>query len=269
MSTSPLSATITVPLPLGSAVSPTAFGTMAQSLDPSPVWRTLSEAPFFPSGYDSFAIPSPTGPSSNTLSSRSSQFARLDSSESIVFHPRHQRQHAGFWNISSTGRMVRLNSDQSATPLSNSSQDLSGWEQQPRSHCVLRPVRVVEAIPGFFSPGGTQPLYAVRPNFSVADIAPAPVPKSETCAICLEPFRQGELVQPMVSCPHLFHHGCVSSFVQAAQEQPQRNILCPLCRGPMVSRNLQEVPEDERDAVVVLDQRRRVRSGDSYAASTL
>ena len=67
-------------------------------------------------------------------------------------------------------------------------------------------------------------------------------------AICLEPLRTGQDVQPMVRCQHLFHAACVEALVEARQAEgaeatvplPER-VSCPLCRGPLLAGDLQEV----------------------------
>lgn len=88
-------------------------------------------------------------------------------------------------------------------------------------------------------------------------------PRNEACAICLESFEVGEVVQPMVGCKHLFHRSCVAGFIDACREDLSTSswrrpplgerLKCPLCRGRLATQCLSDVPQQERDLVVSLD----------------
>ena len=45
----------------------------------------------------------------------------------------------------------------------------------------------------------------------------------DECAVCLEEFKAGELIQPF-PCKHEFHASCINSWLHAG------NITCPVCR---------------------------------------
>ncbi|CAE7269246.1 E3 ubiquitin-protein ligase [Symbiodinium microadriaticum] len=47
-------------------------------------------------------------------------------------------------------------------------------------------------------------------------------PREETCAVCLEDFRDGDLVR-VLRCFHTFHRDCVDTWLA-------RNHLCPICK---------------------------------------
>ena len=46
----------------------------------------------------------------------------------------------------------------------------------------------------------------------------------DECAICLEEFKNGELVQPFPKCNHQFHASCINSWVHGGK------FTCPVCR---------------------------------------
>lgn len=48
-------------------------------------------------------------------------------------------------------------------------------------------------------------------------------PSREECAICLEEFKNGELIQPF-PCDHEFHASCISSWLHSGKT------TCPKCR---------------------------------------
>jgi len=140
---------------------------------------------------------------------------------------------------------------------------------------MLRPPRVLCTLSGPSTPGGSQPLGAVRQLLSLNAGAggetagsgeESPLPAPGCCAICLDGLEAGELVQPMICCRHLFHQTCVRALVEARRGDDSPlllgprplgdRILCPLCRGQLAATSLSEVPEAERDAVVWLDTTR-------------
>ena len=49
--------------------------------------------------------------------------------------------------------------------------------------------------------------------------------KSESCSICLEPFKPNELVSAL-ECGHLYHSSCIAEWFQNKQ-------YCPFCRSPV------------------------------------
>ncbi|QHN99342.1 hypothetical protein HN51_034504 [Arachis hypogaea] len=44
------------------------------------------------------------------------------------------------------------------------------------------------------------------------------------CSICMEVFKDGELIQPLGLCPHQFHSSCLYSWLHSGKS------TCPLCR---------------------------------------
>lgn len=130
-----------------------------------------------------------------------------------------------------------------------------GFFKSPTKY-MLRPARQVVVIPTSGTPGGQgslRRLWAVREPGAADQV---PVASNELCAICLDPLRPGESVQPMVRCQHLFHAACVHDFVKAASANPFElgdRVKCPLCRGRLATSTLSEVPQVERDSVVALD----------------
>ena len=49
--------------------------------------------------------------------------------------------------------------------------------------------------------------------------------KSDSCAICMESFKPGELVT-ILSCCHLYHFWCIYEWFHTKQN-------CPMCRRPI------------------------------------
>lgn len=46
----------------------------------------------------------------------------------------------------------------------------------------------------------------------------------EVCSVCLESFREGEMVRELTRCRHLFHTDCIDMWLYS-------HITCPLCRA--------------------------------------
>ncbi|GJN00114.1 hypothetical protein PR202_ga17275 [Eleusine coracana subsp. coracana] len=83
---------------------------------------------------------------------------------------------------------------------------------------------------------GVQPALLVElPYFPYGDGA------SETaeCAICLEPFRQGQLCSEVPACRHAFHRDCLGLWAKSKGS-------CPLCRAKIIVLGSEDVvvPED-------------------------
>ncbi|CAE8609633.1 unnamed protein product, partial [Polarella glacialis] len=101
------------------------------------------------------------------------------------------------------------------------------------------------------------------------------LPTELECAICFEPLRSGEQVQPMVHCSHIFHRSCIDSFLRAragGADLTSSHITCPMCRGQMLANSVSEVPDVERAFLrslhsVIAAPSRRCSSGGSSAAS--
>ncbi|KAF3328552.1 E3 ubiquitin-protein ligase ATL41 [Carex littledalei] len=47
---------------------------------------------------------------------------------------------------------------------------------------------------------------------------------AEVCSVCLESFREGEMVRELTRCRHLFHTDCIDMWLYS-------HITCPLCRS--------------------------------------
>lgn len=74
-------------------------------------------------------------------------------------------------------------------------------------------------------------------------------PSLEHCALCLEHMVDGESVQPMSNCSHVFHHECVKEWLQALPVDEQKLAQCPLCRGPVATRRSQLCPTEQLAAI--------------------
>ena len=51
---------------------------------------------------------------------------------------------------------------------------------------------------------------------------------SEDCALCLEPFRESELILSIPVCGHSFHRACAQRWLVAQRYKTRR---CPLCNA--------------------------------------
>eukprot|EP00428_Durinskia_dybowskii_P033506 CAMPEP_0170259878 /NCGR_PEP_ID=MMETSP0116_2-20130129/29811_1 /TAXON_ID=400756 /ORGANISM="Durinskia baltica, Strain CSIRO CS-38" /LENGTH=476 /DNA_ID=CAMNT_0010510925 /DNA_START=56 /DNA_END=1486 /DNA_ORIENTATION=- len=86
--------------------------------------------------------------------------------------------------------------------------------------------------------GNAEPLVDLEPEAS--------------CAICLDEFSIGDLLQPMAACAHVYHADCAASYAAArcfgeARLHPLDQCLtCPLCRGPFYT--LRPEGDDLEDA---------------------
>lgn len=70
---------------------------------------------------------------------------------------------------------------------------------------------------------------AVTPRGSIAFPAhEAPEVPETTCAICLDEFEDGDLLNAQGECPHLFHKDCLIMWLE-------RHDVCPICRRQMVT----------------------------------
>lgn len=56
------------------------------------------------------------------------------------------------------------------------------------------------------------------------------------CAVCLSLVKEGEVVRQLPACMHLFHVGCVDTWLRS-------HSTCPLCRATV------EAPSKEKDQV--------------------
>eukprot|EP00927_Polykrikos_kofoidii_P057606 TRINITY_DN51761_c0_g1_i1.p1 TRINITY_DN51761_c0_g1~~TRINITY_DN51761_c0_g1_i1.p1 ORF type:complete len:578 (-),score=46.18 TRINITY_DN51761_c0_g1_i1:255-1988(-) len=129
----------------------------------------------------------------------------------------------------------------------------SGGSVQPQRRYVLRPSRTLRRVEG--SGSTDAPLCAVHTH------AP-PMLSNDDCAICLEAFKTGELVQPMVRCQHVFHETCVRALLHARQPATSDldvafltdRIVCPLCRGHLATSSILDLPEQERTFAVHLEE---------------
>ncbi|OIT28955.1 uncharacterized protein LOC107786351 [Nicotiana tabacum] len=62
-------------------------------------------------------------------------------------------------------------------------------------------------------------------RFKTTAIKPAGF--SESCAVCLSPFEEGEEVRKL-KCKHIFHKDCLDTWLQ------QDSATCPLCRNKVL-----------------------------------
>mmetsp|Transcript_59718 Transcript_59718/g.99209 ORF Transcript_59718/g.99209 Transcript_59718/m.99209 type:complete len:383 (+) Transcript_59718:49-1197(+) len=125
-----------------------------------------------------------------------------------------------------------------------------------RRRYVVRPTRVLRR------PAVGSSLQAMG---CLAPLQPFTLEDHECCAICLEEFNAGDLVQPMLGCKHLFHRSCITGFIHARREEATRaslwaheplgeRVKCPLCRGRIATPTLLDVPEQEWDLVRYLEE---------------
>ncbi|KAL2335179.1 hypothetical protein Fmac_016392 [Flemingia macrophylla] len=49
------------------------------------------------------------------------------------------------------------------------------------------------------------------------------------CPICIEEFKNGDLVQPFGVCVHQFHSSCINTWLLLGRT------TCPVCRTPLVT----------------------------------
>jgi len=77
----------------------------------------------------------------------------------------------------------------------------------------------------FFTPKTHIARLAVRALPPVIAFQEDETPHSQTqCPICIEQFRNGELIQPFGLCSHQFHPSCINSWLFRG------NTNCPVCR---------------------------------------
>lgn len=132
------------------------------------------------------------------------------------------------------------------------------WVAQ-EEHFLLRPPRVVCRR----SPGEDAALRIAVTAQAIGTVE-VPAEADVQCAICLEDVADGDKVQPMLQCSHLFHEECVRSLVEArlnlASEASEglTAMTCPLCRGRLAAENVFELPEDERCSAALLVATRRM-----------
>uniref|UniRef100_A0ACD5YSP0 Uncharacterized protein n=1 Tax=Avena sativa TaxID=4498 RepID=A0ACD5YSP0_AVESA len=55
------------------------------------------------------------------------------------------------------------------------------------------------------------------------------------CAVCLSLVQEGEMVRQLPACMHLFHVGCVDTWLQS-------HSTCPLCRATVEAPSKDQVP---------------------------
>ncbi len=60
--------------------------------------------------------------------------------------------------------------------------------------------------------------------------------KTDTCSICLEKLRKYENLRTLM-CMHSFHQRCVDHWLET-------NLICPLCRKPLIEEEEEEVPQE-------------------------
>lgn len=154
----------------------------------------------------------------------------------------------------------------------------------PQESCVLRPTRIVLAGPlggmlGAFLPRDCSAQLAFSCKASCEDTSTAATSNDEAapecCAFCLEEFRAGDRVQPMLACRHLFHEDCVRQFLRThspcgflVPSAFALHIRCPMCRGPVGlprsdSESLAEVPPAERNLMVSVNMAWLSHGGDN------
>ena len=99
--------------------------------------------------------------------------------------------------------------------------------------------------------------YFLRP---CRELRAAPGAEDIACAICLEALAVGDTVQPMLRCEHILHEGCARALVKSQQPLTRvfafERLSCPTCRGEMLASSLSQVPEQEREAAVRLQEER-------------
>jgi len=77
----------------------------------------------------------------------------------------------------------------------------------------------------YFTPKTHIARLAVRALPPVIPFQEDETPHSQTqCPICIEQFRNGELIQPFGPCCHQFHPSCINSWLLHG------NTNCPVCR---------------------------------------
>jgi len=136
--------------------------------------------------------------------------------------------------------------------LDSSRTSVAGRVLANRGLYLLRPPRALQPQSGESNPNCQPCLQAVHKDHSSL------VEQGE-CAICLEEFRCGDTVQPMMQCQHFFHQACSYEFLEThCRTQPnfwmlEQCISCPLCRRRFLATDMNEVPESEQDSAVLVD----------------
>ena len=77
-----------------------------------------------------------------------------------------------------------------------------------------------------FPPQENTPLLSPRPQYTILGYEIPFLPRvatTESCSICLEPFKEQVDIVRILSCRHIFHTACIDSWLTA-------HSLCPLCR---------------------------------------
>lgn len=96
-----------------------------------------------------------------------------------------------------------------------------------------------------------------------APLQPLTLEDRESCAICLEEFDVGDIVQPMLRCRHLFHRSCMKQFVSSRRDAATGawphvplgdRVKCPLCRGRFSTASPLDVPDQEWELRRYLDE---------------
>lgn len=55
-----------------------------------------------------------------------------------------------------------------------------------------------------------------------------PAEPATTCAICLDTFTEGDIINDTSKCPHVFHSQCLMEWLD-------KHDVCPCCRCPMIT----------------------------------
>lgn len=70
-----------------------------------------------------------------------------------------------------------------------------------------------------------------------------------TCTVCLECITDGDIVQPMANCDHVFHLTCVTQWLQTFPTGEHISAPCPICRRPAAARRSCLSPAEQNAAI--------------------
>ena len=103
----------------------------------------------------------------------------------------------------------------------------------PENEMIIREYRATRTTPPVEGFQGTEiarlAIKALPPVKSFNDEDKTNGSQSVDCPICMEVFKNGELIQPFGLCVHEFHSSCINSWLHSGKT------TCPLCREDLAT----------------------------------
>ncbi|XP_018833035.2 RING-H2 finger protein ATL57-like [Juglans regia] len=170
----------------------------------------LTQSLFSPQPITSTPTPPPWSPASGTLQSPSRTYTFLESPVVLVVLPVILLALCLFGCISKYC-MHQLPDDESHPRRREPGQEAATSSLSPGSDSNLRKGIDLKTI-------GALPVYSYGGNsddkcYEITD-----------CAICLSEFQQKEAVKTIPFCKHVFHPGCIDTWLSS-------HVTCPVCRS--------------------------------------